>query len=98
MKTWDAVLDDLADKVEELERRLGEGAWDDLESTPFAPPDVEGEMTAGQRAQAVALLERVAACRKRLQGSMDEVQGELDGLGARRHGARSYASSDRPTR
>lgn len=91
---WDAVLADLANKVDDLERRLEEGVWEDLDQTPFAPPEVEDAMSPQQREWAVELLERVAACRRRLAGAMDETRHELDGIGARRDGARSYATSE----
>lgn len=91
---WDAVLAELAKKVDDLERRLEEGAWEDLDAMPFAPPEVEDVMSPEQRERAVALLERVAACRRRLEGAMGETRSELDGFEARRRGARSYASTE----
>lgn len=91
---WDTVLAELSAKVDELERRLESEAWEDLEDTPFAPPDMDEDMTPEQRERAVALLQRVADCRKHLQEGMQQAQRGLGELDARRDGARSYASSD----
>lgn len=92
--TWESVLEDLAAKVEGLERRLEAGAWEELDDTPFAPPDVEGTMTAEQRQRAVVLLERVAECRRLLKEGMQGAQQEIADIDARRRGARSYARSE----
>lgn len=92
--SWDEVLADLDAKVATLETTMEVKALEELDATPFAPPEVEGDMTPAQRTRAVALLERVGAARQRLEAPLAEQRRQLAGLDTRRRGARSYATSD----
>lgn len=92
--TWEQALDDLAARVDDLDRRLDQSAWDELDEVPFVPPAVVSAMTPEQHQRAAALLERVAACNRRLRRRMAETQAELSAIGDRKQGARAYAWSE----
>lgn len=90
--SWDAVLGDFAATLDEVQRRLAAGAWEDaaeaLADAGVGQPDAQP--TPDQIETGAWLLERSRAVQAQLAQAMESTRAELSTFGRRREAAAGY--------